>query len=57
MYKLQQVVKEKAREGFEESSLVLVQGNGLRKEDNAAARGKVCIYIYIVFIFVKRKRN
>ena len=34
-----QDITEKAREGFAESSLVLVQVNGLRIEDNAVTRG------------------
>ena len=34
-----QDITEKAREGFAESSLVLVQANGLRIEDNAVTRG------------------
>ena len=34
-----QDVTEKNREGFAESSLVLVQANGLRIEDNLVTRG------------------
>ena len=34
-----QDVTERAREGFAESTLVLVQANGLRIEDNEVTRG------------------
>ena len=55
-----QGVTERAREGFAESSLVLVQANGLGIEDNATTRGNnkhthiyVYIYIYIyIYIYV-----
>ena len=53
-----QGVTERAREGFAESSLVLVQANGLGIEDNATTRGNnkhthIYVYIYIyIYIYI-----
>ena len=57
-----QDVTERAREGFTESTLVLVQANGLRIENNAVTRGNakhknntyyVYVYVYVyMYIYV-----
>ena len=56
-----QDVTERAREGFAESTLVLVQANGLRIEDNEVTRDNIptvsAFYINVILFILALKNH
>ena len=56
-----QDVTERAREGFAESTLVLVQANGLRIEDNEVTRDNIptvsALYINVMLFILALKNH